>query len=109
MTKPTAQTKPGTTSTTTPADPTKPSNGNGSPAATTATEPADHHGNEAVEPVQAGKRPLTVLVSEKTYRHLRMLAASEGSSVSAVVIEAVEISISAKLKAALAALARDLG
>lgn len=64
---------------------------------------------DAPEPTQPGKRPLTVLVSEKTYRHLRMLAAAEGANVSAVVVEAVEVSIARKLKVALAALARDLG
>ena len=111
--KPTAtSTKPDTTAATKPADPLKPGNGNGSPAttaATTAAEPGDPDGNEATEQAQPGKRPLTVMVSEKTYRNLRVLAASEGSNVSAVVVEAVEGAISTKLKAALAALAKDLG
>lgn len=99
---PTPAAKPDTT--TTPADTSPKPGGNGTP-----TEAADSEGHEAPEPAQPGKRPLTVMVSEKTYRHLRMLAASEGSNVSAVVVEAVEVSIAAKLKAALAALARDLG
>jgi len=102
--KPTAQTRPDTT--TTPADATPPARGNGTPA---ATAPQDPDAAEAPEATQAGKRPLTVMISEKTYRHLRMLAASEGSNVSAVVVEAVEGAISTKLKAALAAMAKDLG
>jgi len=91
--------KPDTT--TTPAEVTAKPGGNGNP-----TEAGDPDAPEAPQP---GKRPLTVLVSERTYRHLRMLAAAEGGTVSSVVIEAVEVSIAAKLKAALAALARDLG
>ncbi len=85
----------------TPAEVTANPGGNGAP-----TEAVDPDATEAAQP---GKRPLTVMVSEKTYRHLRMLAAAEGGTVSSVVIEAVEVSIASKLKAALAALARDLG
>jgi len=106
MTKPTPVSKPDTTSTTTPAEAAPPAKGNGTPA---ATAPQDPDANEATEPTQPGKRPLTVMISDRTYRHLRMLAASEGSSVSAVVIEAVEVSIAGKLRAALASLAKDLG
>ena len=100
MSKPlaTPTTKPDTT--TTPADTAAKPGGNG---ATEAVDP------DAPETPQPGTRPLTVLVSEKTYRHLRMLAAAEGDTVSSVVIEAVERSINQKLRAALAALTRDLG
>jgi len=103
MTKPTPVSKPDTT--TKPAEAVPPPRGNGSPA---ATAPQDPDATDAPEASQSGKRPLTVMISDRTYKHLRMLAASEGSSVSAVVIEAVEISISAKLRAALASLAKDL-
>gem|GEM_PF-4061558 len=102
MSKPTNvpdTTKPDPTTTKLAAPPRTGGNGN----------PVEPEALEAPEAPQPGKRPLTVLVTEKTYRHLRMLAASEGTNVSAVVIEAVQATISAKLKAAPTALAKDLG
>jgi len=112
-TKPTTSTKPDTT----PAKPADtPAKAAAAPLKVVPPEaagspppaPESAEGDVPESPDAAGKRPLTVMVSEATYKRIRLLAAAEGSSVTAVVVDAVETSIAVKLKAALQVFAKDL-
>jgi hypothetical protein len=51
-----------------------------------------------------GRRPLTVALPDRLYRQVRLVASAEGTTVTSLVVEALEVALPTRLRAALDAL-----
>jgi hypothetical protein len=75
-------------------------------AASADQAPQEPAADESAKKV-AGKKPLTIMVPNRLWKQLRLLASVEGTTLSAIFLGAVEKDISVRLKNALANISDD--